>query len=104
MGESIPGTRRADAIYCRNNCGSTFRNKRNARERMKLQEREPGLYSNYKVIKNLVHMGILDFTIETAKSSGWISTFIWELLILIRKKKPLNSGYSNILTLFMGNN
>jgi hypothetical protein len=69
-GESIPKTRRKDVLYCKNHCGSTFRNKRNAKEKMKLQEREPVLYNNYKVIKNLFHMGILDFTIETATDIG----------------------------------
>jgi hypothetical protein len=50
--------------------GSTFRNNRNAKERKRLQEREPGLYNNYKVVKLLVRLEILDVTIETVTELG----------------------------------
>jgi hypothetical protein len=69
-GDSIPETRNKGAIYCTVKCGYTFRNNRNAKERKNQEESEPGLYKNYKVVKNLVHMRILDISIETATDLG----------------------------------
>jgi len=66
----IPKTRKRGSFYCTNKCGYTFRNKIKASERKKLQELEPALYKNRKVVKDLVRMGILDVTFETAKELG----------------------------------
>ncbi len=69
-GKSIPETRNKGSIYCTIKCGWTFRNDRNSRKRKKQKESEPGLYKNYEIVKNLVHMGILDISIETATELG----------------------------------
>lgn len=66
----IPESRRTDAIFCTIKCGSTFRNRKNAREKKEMKKNEPGLYENYRVVKKIFQMGIFDITIETAKELG----------------------------------
>ena len=65
-GELIPATRNKGAIYCTIKCGWMFRNRGKAEDRKKLEERDPGLYKSYKVVKNLDRMGINDISIESA--------------------------------------
>jgi ribosomal protein L33 len=70
-GELIPETRNMGALYCTYKCGWTFRNRRNAKEKMDIQKNELGLYRSYKVLKEIVSRGYSDISKETAKVLGF---------------------------------
>ena len=70
-GRLIPETRNMGALYCTYKCGWTFRNRRNAKEKMDIQKNELGLYRSYKVLKEIVSRGHNDISKETAKVLGF---------------------------------
>jgi hypothetical protein len=65
-GELIPETRRRGVLYCKYKCGWTLRNRRNAHEKNEIQNIDPGLYKNHKILKELVRSGHNDISKETA--------------------------------------
>jgi hypothetical protein len=69
-GELIPQTRRSGVLYCKNKCGWTLRNRRNAYEKKEIQNSEPGLYESHKILKDLVRRGHNDISKETATVLG----------------------------------
>ena len=66
-GDLIPETRKMGALYCINNCGWTFRNRKKAKEKKDIHNNEPGLYKNYQILKDLVGKGLSDISKETAE-------------------------------------
>lgn len=70
-GDLIPETRKMGALYCINNCGWTFRNRKNAQEKKEMQKIEQGLYKSYNILKELFGRGYKDISKETAKVLGF---------------------------------
>ena len=70
-GELIPENRRNGVLYCKNKCGWTLRNRRNACEKKEIQNSDPGLFESHKILKELVRRGHNDISKETAIVLGF---------------------------------
>jgi hypothetical protein len=57
---------RTDSIFCSSKCGWTYRNRRNELTKKNMQNNEPGLFRNHKILKDLVGRGLGDISKETA--------------------------------------
>jgi len=68
--KQIPVSRNKGAIYCNNECGYEHRNNKNALEKKRLKELEPGLHKSYNVVKSIARMKVFDVSIQTAIELG----------------------------------
>lgn len=67
----IPDSIRADAVFCSQKCGWQYRNRKKATETKEFQKIERDLYTNYRIIKDMLQKDISEISKDTAIVLGF---------------------------------
>jgi hypothetical protein len=67
----IPESTRTDAVFCSQRCGWQYRNRKKATKTEEFQKIERDLYTNYRIIKDMLRKDISEISKDTAIVLGF---------------------------------